>query len=123
MSLRVLMWIDAFAAMTAGVVVLTFKTPLSRVFELPEGLLLTQSIIALTFMPYSFFLAIKRPDAPSLYRTLAIANLVYGVFCLIALLLFFPTANVFGVGYLLFDAIIVITLAVLERRRIRLELE
>ena len=122
MSLKVLMWIDAFAAMTAGVGIMTFKTPLSGVFELPEGLLLTQSIIALTFMPFSFFLAIKEPSGRNLYRTLAVANLVYGCFCLILLLLFFPTANVLGVAFLLADAFIVITLAVLEWRRIRLEL-
>ena len=122
MSLKVLMWIDAFAAMTAGVGIMTFKTPLSGVFELPEGLLLTQSIIALTFMPFSFFLAIKKPGIPNLYRALAIANLAYGVFCLILFLSFFATANVFGSAYLLVDAFIVITLAFLEWRRIRLEL-
>ena len=122
MSLKVLMWIDAFAAMTAGVGILMFKSQLSGVFELPEGLLLTQSIIALTFMPFSFFLAIKEPSGRNLYRTLATANLVYGVFCLILLLSFFTTANNFGVVYLLADAFIVITLAFLEWRRIRLEL-
>jgi hypothetical protein len=116
------MWIDAFAAMTVGVGVMTFKTPLSRVFELPESLLLTQSIIALTFMPYSFFLAIRKPVDRNLYRTLAIANLAYGVLCLFFLLLFFSTANAIGLAYLSADAFIVITLAVLEWRRIRLEL-
>jgi hypothetical protein len=121
MSLKVLMWIDALAAMTAGVGILMFRVPLSLIFQLPEGLLLTQSLIALTFMPYSFFLAIKKPGAPSLYRTLAVANLVYGLFCLILLLLFFRTANVFGVLYLFVDSFIVITLAILEWRRIRLE--
>ena len=122
MSLKVLMWIDAFAAMTAGAGILIFKSPLSLIFELPESLLLTQSIIALTFMPFSFFLAIKRPSVPNLYRALAIANLAYGVFCLILFLSFFAAANVFGSAYLLVDAFIVITLAFLEWRRIRLEL-
>ena len=122
MSLKVLMWIDAFDAMTAGAGILIFKSPLSLIFELPESLLLTQSIIALTFMPFSFFLAIKRPSVPNLYRALAIANLAYGVFCLILFLSFFAAANVFGSAYLLVDAFIVITLAFLEWRRIRLEL-
>lgn len=122
MSLKVLMWIDAFAAMAAGVGILTLRVQLSRIFELPEGLLLTQSIIALTFMPFSFFLAIKKPRAGNLYRNLAIANLAYGVLCLVLLFLYFPTASLLGVEYLVFDAFIVITLAVLEWRRVRLEL-
>ncbi len=123
MSLKVLMWIDAFAAMTAGVGIMALRAPLSGLFDLPEGLLLTQSIIALSFMPFSFYLAIAKPRGRNLYHTLASANLAYGVLCLILSVLFFKTANVFGLLYLLGDASIVIVLAVLEWRRIRLELE
>lgn len=117
------MWIDAFAAITAGVGILTCRETLSGLFELPESLLLIQAIIALSFMPYSFFLAIKRPGATNLYRALAIANLGYGIFCLVLFLIFFRSANILGVLYLWADASIVITLAVLEWRRIRLDLE
>ena len=122
MSLRVLMWIDAFAAMTAGVGLVALRAPLSRLFDLPEGLLLTQSIIALSFMPFSFYLAIAKPGGRNLYLTLASANLAYGLLCLILSVLFFNTANAFGLLYLLGDASIVIVLAVLEWRRIRVEL-
>ncbi|MEQ1644485.1 MAG: hypothetical protein ABL959_13640 [Pyrinomonadaceae bacterium] len=122
MSLKVLMWIDALAAMAAGVGIMALRAPLSRLFDLPEGLLLTQSIIALSFMPFSFYLAIAKPRGSNMYRTLASANLAYGVLCLILSALFFNTANVFGLLYLLIDASIVIVLAVLEWRRIRVEL-
>jgi CDP-diglyceride synthetase len=114
MTLKRLIWIDACAALTAVVVLVSFKKVFVSLFNLPEYLFTNLAIVAFCYAIYSFNLACQKNYSLLFVKILAIANAVYALVCLYLVLVFYKTATLLGICYLLLDFIIVATLAYLE---------
>jgi hypothetical protein len=119
LSLNKLLWIDCSAAFVAGLFLLVFKSKLAPFFNVTEDLLTNLMCIAFTFGCYSFYLANQKINAQKMLNILVLGNSLYSVFCLGILFSNYKTANVFGVGYFLFDALVVGFLAFLEWEKIQ----
>jgi hypothetical protein len=115
-SIKKLLWIDASAAFLATSILFMFKTQLSPLFSLPENILTAQLIIAFCYGCFSFYLAKSTAPTQIMLNTLVIGNAIYALICLFLLAFFYNTATVFGIAYLLFDAVIVAFLATIEWR-------
>jgi hypothetical protein len=120
MHLRKLLWIDAIAAFSSGCIVMILVDPLSDLLNLPVALLRTLSVISFVYAPYSFYLAMRRSISERLTKLLVAANSLYATTCLILLALFFDTASLWGIGYFLLDFSVVLLLALLEWKQLRL---
>jgi hypothetical protein len=112
--LRRLLWVDCTAAALAGVLVLALSGWLSRVYELPRGLLLFTGAVNLLYASYSFSLAVRTVRPLSLIKLLVFANASWVVVCLGLAVAFREQASVFGIGHLVGEAIFVGGLARLE---------
>jgi hypothetical protein len=119
LSLNKLLWIDCSAAFVAGLFLFVFKSKLAPFFNLTEDLLTNLMCIAFTFGCYSFYLANQESNSKKMLTILVLGNSFYAVICLGLLLSNYKTANVFGVGYFLFDAFVVGLLAFLEWEKIQ----
>jgi hypothetical protein len=118
-SLKTLLWIDGFAALLSGVLMLTLKNIVSPIFNLPENLLTFLAIVSLAYSPFSIYLAKQKSNSKQLMTILVLANSIYAFFCFILAIYFHKTATLIGIGYLLFDSIVVATLAILEQQKIK----
>lgn len=118
-SLKQILWIDGGAALLAGVIILLFSSRLSVFFNLPENLLNTQAIITLVYALYSISLARRKTHPKRLVYLLAIANFAYALFVTGLVLYFFRTATIYGLIYLIAEALFIGILAFLEWKRIK----
>ena len=114
MTLKRLIWLDACAALTAVVVLVSLKKAFVSLFNLPEYVFTNLAIIAFCYTIYAFNLARQKDYSLIFVKLLAIANAVYALICLYLVFVFYETATFLGVCYLLFDFTIVATLAYLE---------
>src|SRR5687767_4263753 len=112
--LKNLIWVDAIAAATAGLIVITLKSILAPLLNLPENLLLTLSIVSFGYAIFSFNLARQKTKPKQLLLLLIIGNAGYSIACLIVLIFFYHVAAPLGVFYLLLEASFVAVLAMLE---------
>jgi hypothetical protein len=118
LSLKSLLWIDAIAALFSGCIVLILKNPFSRLFNLPENLLITLSVVALGYSSFSFYLTQQRSPSKQLLNILVLGNSTYALACVVLLIIYFHMVSLLGVGYFLLDFLFVATLAVLEWRQL-----
>jgi hypothetical protein len=118
LSLNRLIWIDCAAAFVAGLFLLILKSKLAPFFNIPESLLTNMMLVAFVFSCYSFYLANQNPKPKILLKTLVFGNAMYALLCLGLLLSYSKTASVFGIGYFIFDAMIVGFLAIVELEKI-----
>jgi hypothetical protein len=114
MTLKKLIWIDACAALTAVIVLLSFKNIFVSLFNLPKYLFTNLAIVAFCYAIYGFNLARQKRFSLLFVKILAIANAVYALFCLYLIFVFYEKATFLGVCYLLFDFAIVAILSYLE---------
>jgi hypothetical protein len=114
MTLKRLIWIDAYAALTAVLVLVSFKNIFVSLFNLPEYLFTNLAIVAFCYAIYGFNLARQERFSLLWVKILAIANAVYALFCLYLVIVFYEKATFLGVCYLLFDFAIVALLSYLE---------
>lgn len=112
--LRKLLWVDCTAGALAGVVMLAFSGWLSRLYALPQGLLLFFGVVNLLYASYSFSLALRTERPMSLIKLLVYANAAWGVVCLGLAAVFAGSATLFGMGHLIGEAVFVGGLAALE---------
>lgn len=113
---RKLLWVDCTAGAVVGVAVLLLHDWLNKWYQLPQSLVFFMGVMNLTYALYSFSLARRSKRPMSLIRLLVIANLVWALLLVWWVFVFFETASLLGLGYLLLEALFVGGLAVLEWR-------
>ncbi|MFM9949727.1 MAG: hypothetical protein ACKV1O_17455 [Saprospiraceae bacterium] len=99
-SLDRLLYMDGFAALTAGIFLLLLRDFLSGLLGLPVWLLTAQGFINIAYSAYSLPLARRKYRPGWMVQLLAVANMLYAFGCVPLLLWhFFPTCNALGVAY------------------------
>jgi hypothetical protein len=114
---RHLLWVDCIAGGLVGLGMLLLRDWLVLLYELPPSILIVMALANLLYASFSFSLA-RRPTRPrSLLIVLASANIAWGVLCL-GLLAAGPSGV--GAALLVFEAIFVAGLGLLEARSLDL---
>lgn len=113
---RGLLWVDCTAGGLAGVAMLALNGWLSRLYALPQGLLVFMGAVNLLYACYSFSLAIRAQRPISLIKLLAFANAAWVFVCLGLAVYGGGQASVFGIAHLVGEAMFVGALAALEWR-------
>jgi hypothetical protein len=112
--LRRLLWIDCAAGALAGVLVLSLSPWLSRLYGLPQELLLFIGTTNLLYASFSVSLARRAERPMSLIKLLVFANAAWVPVCLALAVTFRNEATVFGMGQLVGEAFFVGGLAAVE---------
>ena len=115
-TMKNLLWVDCIAGLTVGIGVLLLHGWLSQMYNLSSALVLAMGIANLLYGCYSLSLALRSKRPKNLIRGLAIANMAWGVFCVLLVIIFRDTASVFAYAVLLFEAVFVGGLGLLEWR-------
>ena len=118
-SLKRILWIDAIAALLAGIILLVFSYRLAVLFNLPEFIVSVQGVVSLVYALYSTSLARRQNNKKRWLYLLVVANAAYALFGICLLLYFFKTASVYGILYLVAEIIFIGALAFLEWRKIK----
>ena len=113
---RKLLWVDASAALVAGVGVLLLCGWLSEWYALPENLLLLIGGVNVGYGVYGLLLASRARRPRALILLLVMANLVWAAACLRWAVAYSESASVFGLAHLGGEGVYVGTLACLEWR-------
>ena len=96
---RRLLWIDAFAGLAAGVVVLLAASWLSRLHNLPPGLLYVMGAANLTYGIYALQLALRRKRPRLMIYILVLGNTTWTLLCLSWVMAFSDTISIWGLGH------------------------
>jgi hypothetical protein len=114
---RHLLWVDCIAGGVVGLGMLLLRDWLVLLYELPPSILVVMALANLLYASFSYSLA-RRPTRPRrLVKMLAGANVAWGVACL-GLLATGPSGV--GIALLVFEAIFVAGLGLLEARSLDL---
>lgn len=114
---RQLIWFDALAGATVGVLVLTLRDWLTGLFALPAQLVLTMGVANLAYGCVSFGLAsLTKGERVPFLRVVAAANVLWASYCVVLAVLWWGKASVFGLGQLAGEALFVGSLGVIEWR-------
>ncbi len=114
---RHLLWVDCIAGGIVGLGMLLLRDWLVLLYELPASILVVMALANLVYASFSFSL-VRRPTRPrSQLKLLAGANIAWGVVCL-GLLATGPSGV--GIALLVFEAIFVAGLGLLEARSLDL---
>jgi len=111
-----LLWVDCIAGLSVGIGVLLLHGWLSQMYHLPTNLVLVMGVFNLLYGCYSLSLALRSKRPKNLIRGLAIANMAWGVICILLLVIFRDSASMFAYAVLIFEAIFVGGLGYLEWR-------
>jgi len=114
LSLDRLLWIDGFAALIAGVLLLFFRHFGAELFRLPVWLLTLQACINFCYAAYSLPLACRRFKPEWMVRLLIAGNLLYPLVAAGLLAYFFSSCSAFGVAFFLAEIMFIGGLGVLE---------
>lgn len=102
-----LLWVDCSAGSVVGLLLLLFHVWLSNLYGLPPEFVLFQGAANLMYSIFSYGLA-SRPQRPYvLIAALAIANMIWGVLCVVWLFMYKESATIFGLLHLLLEALFV----------------
>lgn len=113
---RKLLWIDGFAGLTAGIVVLSLAGPLSQWYRLPNDLMLLTGVVNVAYGCYSLPLARRARRPMALILLLVFGNLFWAMLCFRWAYLFWPDASLFGRIHLVGEGLFVAGLALVEWR-------
>lgn len=102
-----LLWVDCSAGAVVGIAVLALHRLLSVWYGLPEDVLLFTGIANIVYAIYSFSLAIRKKRGKRLVSLLAMANMAWAPVCVYLAFSYGATANLFGLGHLLLEAVFV----------------
>jgi hypothetical protein len=116
LSLRAILWIDCIAGVTVGCAVLILATGdcFSSLTGLPDWLAIFMGLANLLYAAFSFSIVIAARYRALTVRLLVLANATWSVTCIFMVCIFFSTATILGLSYLLAEAIFVGCLAYLE---------
>lgn len=122
-NLKILLWIDGISAIVSGIGVLIFSSVISNATLLPEELLEKMSILSFFYTTFAFYLlSLKKTNLTAL-KIFIYANLSWVFSCLGIVLFLLSQINKLGILYLLFQAIFVHILTILQRKQLKLEIE
>jgi hypothetical protein len=111
-----LLRIDSTAGLVVGVFVLSLFPILGPLYGMSTEMVIAMGVANVSYGCYSFMLA-RRPVRPrGRLLALIVANGTWSVLCIVTALLMSAQLTVLGMGTLLFEAVFVGTLAVLEWR-------
>lgn len=113
---RNILWIDSFAAMLAGVLVLVLSSWLSDLYAISQHLLLFIGVVNLVYGFYSFSLAIRTKRDRRLLKLFIAANATWALICIVLAIGHGGSMTLFGHIHLYAEALFVGTLAALEWR-------
>jgi hypothetical protein len=119
-SLKTLVRIDASAAFSSAVFMFSLKGFLAPFLNVPMDLLIIQAAIGSCYACFSFYLTQQQKIPKSLLKTLVVANCTYALLCCGFMVWFFKTASIWGIGFFIFDAVIVALLAFLENQQLKI---
>jgi hypothetical protein len=112
-----LITLDWIAGATAGVLMLALRGWLAELYRLPASLLFIIAVANLGYASFSFVLFLRRRgEYVPLLRVVAVANILWGVVCVILAVVWFGVASLFGLASLLGEAVLVGGLGLLEWR-------
>jgi hypothetical protein len=113
---RHLLWIDCGAGLSAGALMLTFSSWLSRLYALPWGALLALGAVNILYGSFSCSLAARSHRPLHLIQSLAIANAAWAALCWLFALTLARHASPWGLAHLIAEGAFVGALAALEWR-------
>ena len=116
LSLRTLLWIDCTAGATVGgaVLLLAAAGHFSPLTGLPGWLPSFMGSANLLYAAFSFSVVIAARYSAMSVRLLVLANAAWSMTCMFMACIFFSTATLLGIGYLMAEAAFVGCLAYLE---------
>ncbi|MFC3881491.1 hypothetical protein ACFOSV_14955 [Algoriphagus namhaensis] len=121
-TIQQLFWIDAVGAFTTSVLIFGLLIPFQEWFGMPAGTLKFLGTLAVTFFAYSLVCALSKPkDARPFLRLVAIANTCYVALTLVMLLTHIDIIAVFGWLYFSGECTIVLSLALVEYQKSKIE--
>jgi hypothetical protein len=109
-------WIDGLAALSAGLFVLVFRTPLAGLYGLPLDLITSIGLVNVGYSAFGLTLAVLRRRRLAAIVGLAAANCVWAVICVSLATRYRNDAGVLGLAHLLFEAVFVAALGAIEWR-------
>jgi hypothetical protein len=112
--LRKLLWVDCSAAALAGVAVVSTSAWLSRLYAVPQGLLVAMGVANLVYGTFSFSLAQRARRPRALIVLLVAANAAWAALCGVAAVLLAGSASGFGLAHFIAEGLFVGALAALE---------
>ncbi|HWB74481.1 MAG TPA: hypothetical protein VG755_05990 [Nannocystaceae bacterium] len=115
--MRRLLWIDAIAAGSAGVLLLALRGWLAGFYGFALAQLWVMAVVSLCYCALGSIVLSQRTLPLGLVRVLFTANFAWACVCALAVPVLARSATVFGLVALLLEAIFVGGLAWLERRR------
>ncbi len=119
---RPMMWhknllrIDSTAGLVVGVFVLSLVPILGPLYGMPTEMVIAMGVANVAYGSYSFMLARRPVRPPGRLLALVIANGTWSVLCVVMTIAMSARLTILGAGTLLFEAVFVGTLAVLEWR-------
>lgn len=111
-----LLWIDCLGGLAVGILVLAFAEWLSALYALPERLVVTMGVANLVYGTFSLSLARRAVRPRALLLLLVVANISWGVACVITAVVVARQASFFGLAQLLLEGAYVGGLGALEWR-------
>lgn len=114
--LRSILWLDGGGGLLVGVLMQALSTWLLPLFRLPEPVYFTITAANLAYGVFGLFLASRPRRSRRLVVTLAVANALWGVLCVIGVILLANRASVFGLVHIAAEGAFVFWLAQTEWR-------
>lgn len=117
MTPRKLFLIDSMGALLSAFMLGVVLVRAEHIFGMPSQVLFPLSAVASLFFLYSFtcYLKVQTAAAPFL-RFIAIANFLYTIITLYFVCQYLQHLSVYGIGYFIEEAIIVLVLVTIEWR-------
>lgn len=116
-------WIDAFAGLSAGVLMFAFRGLLADFYGLPYQLVTTIAVVNMLYSVFGLTLGPLRRRPAWLLTALIAANLLWAVACVVFAVRAPASTTIWGYGQLLGEGAFVAALALLEWRHRRAILE
>jgi hypothetical protein len=111
-----LLWIDCTGGLFVGASMFLFARWLHPLFQFPSSLYYTIASANVCYGAFSLALAMAGKRPIGLVSTLAIANAIWGVVCIITGVSMIGRASVFGLAHILSECVVVFWLAQMEWR-------
>ena len=109
-----ILWVDCLGGLLVGVIVLCACQPISRLDNLPLGIIVGVGIANLVYGSFSLWLTTRHSRPRSLIKLLAIANMLWLVVCIVIVVTNWQQISIFGILHKLGEGLFVASLGYLE---------
>ena len=111
-----LLWFDCSGGLIVGGLMFVFAAWAAPLFRLPEPLFHVIASANVAYGCYALFLARRPQRSVAQVAALALANLAWGVACVVGVVLLFDQASIFGLAHMIAEAGVVFALGTAEWR-------